>query len=203
MTGLVKLHFDVRSVRKDIEALPKIARRVTVNTLNKVGTRANKAAKKFITSHYNIKPGSIKLKGKPVSLRRADARKDNPVFTIFIRRKGRGLFKFGAKQLKTGGISVRVTRTSRKIKSAFISTWRRGQGNEFVFVRDKSLGTITRISPSGRKSKSTKRRSLFGPNVAQLYNSRQAKDIINKTVRLNFQPIFDEDLSKRLAKRRK
>ena len=137
-----------------------------------------------------------------MSLRRADARKDNPVFTIFIRRKGRGLFKFGAKQLKTGGVSVRVARTSKKIKNAFISTWRGGQSHQFVFIRDKGLGTVTRISPTGRKSKGTKRRSLFGPNVAQLYGSRRVKDVINKTVRLNFQPIFDENLKKILAKKK-
>ena len=44
--------------------------------------------------------------------------------------------------------------------------------------------------------------ALVGPSVAQLYNSRRTKDVINKTMRLNFQPIFDEDLKKRLAKKR-
>ena len=200
MAEFVKIHFDARSMQKDIEALPKITRTVTVNTRNKVGRKANIAAMKFITSHYNIKARSMKL-GVLVSLRRADARKPNPTFTIFIRKQGRGLFKFGAKQLKTGGVSVRVTKTRKKIKSAFISTWRKGQDHQFVFIRGKSLGTITRTSPTGKKFTSKKRRALFGPNVAQLYGSKRTRDVMNKVIRLNFRPIFDADFKKKLARR--
>ena len=199
----VRLDFDVKSVQRTIDELPRITKRVTAGTLNKVGRKANTAAKKFITSNYNIKARSLKL-GNLVSLRTADARKPNPAFTIFIRKRARGLFKYGAKQLKTG-VSVRVTKARKKISSAFISSWRKGgiQQQQFVFLRDKALGTVTRISKSGRPYKATKRRSLLGPSVAQLYNSRKVRVVINKTIVENYQPVFDADFKKQLDRKRK
>lgn len=203
MAEFVRLDFDVKSVQKTIDALPGIAKKVTAGTLNKVGRKANTAARKFITANYNIKARSLKL-GNLVNLRRADARKPNPTFTIFIRKQARGLMKYGAKRLKRG-VSVRVTKTRKKIASAFISSWRRGgiQQPQFVFVRDKTLGTVTRISRSGKAYKDTKRRSLIGPSIAQLYNSRKVSVVINKTITENYQPVFDEDFKKRLEKRRR
>lgn len=199
----VRLDFDVKSVQRKIDELPRITKRVTASTLNKVGRKANTAARKFIRSNYNIKARSLKL-GNLVSLRRADARKPNPTFTIFIRKRARGLFKYGAKQLKTG-VSVRVTKARKKIGSAFISSWREGgiQQPQFVFINDKALGTVTRISKSGRPYKATKRRSLVGPGIAQLYNSRKVRVIINDTIVENYQKVFDADFRKRLDKRKK
>ena len=199
----MRLDFDVRSVQRNIDELPRIARKVTASTLNKVGRKANTAARKFITSNYNIKSRSLKL-GNLVSFRRADARKPNPTFTIFIRKRARGLFKYGAKQLKSG-VSVRVTKTRKRISKAFISSWRGGgiQQQQFVFLHDKALGTVTRISRSGRPYKATKRRSLVGPSVAQLYNSRKVRVVINKAIVENYQPVFDADFKKRLEKRKK
>ena len=199
----VRLDFDLRSVQKNIDDLPKIARRATATTLNKVGRKANTAARKFIRSNYNIKARSLKL-GNLVSLRRADARKPNPTFSIFIRKQARGLMKYGAKRL-TQGISVRVTKKRKKIRSAFISSWRKGgiQQEQFAFIRDERLGTVTRISRSGRKYQATKRKSLQGPSVAWLYGSRKVRVLINKTVVDNYQPVFDADFKKRLDKRKK
>jgi hypothetical protein len=199
----VVLKFDVRSVQRNIDELPKIARKVTASTLNKVGRKANTAARKFITSNYNIKSRSLKL-GNLVSLRRADARKPNPTFTIFIRKQARGLMKYGAKRLSRG-VSVRVTKARKKIGSAFISSWRKGgiQQQQFVFIRDKALGTVTRTSRSGGTYEDTKRKALFGLSVAQLYNSRKVRVIINKAIVDNYQPVFDADFKKRLEKRKK
>jgi hypothetical protein len=214
MAEFVKLNFDVRSVQKTIDDLPKIAGRVTAGTLNKVGRKANTAARKFITSNYNIKARSMKL-GKLVTLRRADARKPNPTFTIFIRKQARGLMKYGAKQLKTG-VSVRVGNSRKKITGAFIAPWRSGETEKYVFVRDKRLGTVTRIRrgatrdalsaaffTTGSFFKDTKRRSLFGPRISDIYNSRKVRVIMNKTIVENYQPVFDADFKKRLDKRKK
>jgi hypothetical protein len=199
----VRLDFDVKSVQRNIDELPRIARKVTASTLNKVGRKANTAARKFITSNYNIKSRSLKL-GNLVSLRRADSRKPNPTFTIFIRKKARGLMKYGAKRLNRG-VSVRVTKARKKIGSAFVSSWRKGgiQQQQFVFIRDKALGTVTRTSRSGGTYEDTKRKALFGPSVAQLYNSRKVRVIINKAIVENYQPVFDADFKKRLDKRKK
>jgi hypothetical protein len=199
----VKLNFDLKSVQKNIDDLPGITRRATATTLNKVGRKANTAARKFITSNYGIKSRSLKL-GNLVNLHRADARKPNPTFSIFIRKQARGLMKYGAKRL-TQGVSVRVTKTRKKISRAFMSSWRKGgiQQEQFVFIRDEKLGTVTRISRSGRKYKATKRKSLHGPSVAWLYGSRKVRAIINKTVVENYQPMFDADFKKRFDKRKK
>lgn len=205
-TEFVKIHFDVRSMEKDIKALPKITRGVTVGTLNKVVRKANTAGRKFITSHYNIKARSMKIGGL-VSIKRADARKADPLTaSIFIRQKARGLFKYGAKQLKSGGVGVKVTKTRKKLKSAFISSWRRGgiQQPQFVFRKatGKNAGKITRISRTGTRYEADKRESLVGPSVAQLYGSRKTRNVMNKVVRLNFRPIFDADFRKKMAKRK-
>lgn len=202
-TEFVRLDIDFKAVARVIDDLPKIVTKAHVGTLNKVGRKANTAARKFITSNYNIRSRSLKL-GKLVSIRRADARKPNPTFTIFIRKQARGLFKYGAKRLNRG-VSVRVSKARKTLRNAFISSWRKGgiQQEQFVFVRDKALGTVTRISRSGGTYKDTKRRSLVGPSVAQLYESKRVSVVINKTIVENYQPVFDADLRKRINKKKK
>ncbi len=133
--------------------------------------------------------------GRLVRLKRANARSNRNVFTILIRKQGRGLFKYGAKQL-AGGVRVRVKKTKKTVRGAFISTWRKGGTDKRVFVRDKRLGTYTRGIRKG-----IKRRALFGPSIADLYNSKRVRDIIDKTIDRHFQKVLDEEFNRQFEKR--
>ena len=196
MAEFFKLNIDARELDREFDSLPLVTQKAVVNTLNKVGRLGNKAIAKFIKDNYNIKSRSLKI-GKLVTLKRADVRRSISTFTIFIRKQGRGLFKYGAKQVK-GGVRVVIKKTPKTIRTAFISTWKSGDAHKRVFVRDKSLGTY---SKGGGKPR-TKRRALFGPMIADLYVSIRAGRVLDETVEKNFQPILDEEFNKQFEKRR-
>lgn len=198
MAEFFKMDVDVRELEREFDTLDSLAQRAVVNTLNKVGRLGNKAIATFIKANYNIKAGSLKL-GKLVTLRRADARKGKTggVFTIFIRQQGRGLFKYGAKQVR-GGVRYTVKKSSRIARGAFISVWSKGASNKFVFVRDAREGTY---SKGGGKPR-PKRRALFGPMIMDLYTSIRARMILDDTIEKNFQPILNVEFEKQFEKRR-
>lgn len=200
MAEFLRFDYDVRALDRAFDDLPDVTRKAAVNALNKVGRMANAAVRKFIVSEYNIKSRSLRL-GNLVTLRRADARKDRFVFTIFIRRRGRGLMKYGAIQ-ESRGVSVRVKQSRKTIRHAFLSTWRRGEANRFVFVRDLRRGTVTRATRKGTAYKTAKRRALFGPGIAALYGSRRSKRLIDETIEKNYRRILDEEFKRQFERRR-
>ncbi len=196
MTEFFKMNVNMKELDREFDSLPLITQKAVVNTINKVGRLGNKATAKFIKDNYNIKSRSLKI-GKLVTLKRADVRRSINTFKIFIRKQGRELFKYGAKQVK-GGVKVMVTKSAKTVRSAFISTWQSGDAHKRVFVRDKSLGTY---SKGGGKPR-TKRLALFGPMIADLYVSIRAGRVLDETVEKNFQPMLDEEFNKQFEKRR-
>ena len=214
MSQFLKVEITDQQINTLFADLPAATKRATANTLNKVVRLVNKNIRRFITDNYNIPKKSIKIAGGLVSFKRANARKNRGTATIFIRKVGRGMFKYGAVQGKTG-TTVTIKKTPKFIRTAFISTWRRGDGQKRVFVTDKRLGKVTRI-PSGiaRSAFSsgisaqnfymaTKRRSLFGPKIADLYVSQRAGRVLEDTIDKEYQPLLDEEFNRQFEKRKR
>jgi hypothetical protein len=199
MAEFFKLEIDLRELERQFTFLPDVTKKATVNSLNKVGRLANTGAKKDITSNYNIKASSLKI-GSVVNLKRADARRGIPVFTIIVRKVARGLLKYGAVQ-GARGVTVKVRKSPKTIRSSFISTWKRGQSNKFVFIRDPKLGTVIR-KRKGRQYIAQKRRQLFGPSIAALYNSRRVRREIDSVIDKNYQSLLNEEFNRQFEKKR-
>jgi len=201
MTGLIQFEIDTKLFNAVFDDLPKATRKASVTTLNKVGRLANREASGFIKSNYNIKARDLRI-GHRIRLRRANLRGNINFFLITVIQSARGLFLYGARQTRIG-TRVRVSKTAKTIRGAFISVWRKGSANRFVFLRDKRLGTYTKPLKRGGASKPReRRRALFGPSIADLYRSRKVEKVIDKTVDNNFQNILDEEFSKEFEKRR-
>lgn len=201
MGEFVKLEISDREINALFADLPAVAKKATANTLNKVVRIVNKNIRKFITDNYNIPKKSIKIKGGLVSFKRADARKDRGKATIFIKKVGRGLFKYGA----TGddkGVKVTIKNTSKFLKSAFIAPWRSGGTQRYVFRSDKSFGRVARRTKSGKTYQAEKRRVLFGPKIADLYVSQRAGRVLDDTIDKEFQPLLAEEFNRQFEKRR-
>lgn len=196
MAEFFELKINERELDREFDILPLITQKAVVATVNKVGRLGNKAIATFIKSNYNIKARSLKI-GKLITLKRADVRRGISTFTIIIRKQGRGLFKYGAKQVK-GGVRVIVKKSAKTVRGAFISTWRSGDSHQRVFTKDRKLGTY---SKGGGKPR-PKRRALFGPMVADLYTSIRAQKVLDETVEKNFQPMLDVEFDRQFERKR-
>jgi hypothetical protein len=205
MAKFVKLNVSNKALDDLFADLPDVTKRATVNTVNKVTRKANKNIKEFVTDIYNIPKRSIKL-GGIVSIKRADARKNLATATIFIRRVGRGLFKYAARRTESG-VTVKIKNTRKRVKGGFVSSWYKGgiQQPQFVFRkgRGENAGTITRISKKGTPYKADKREALSGPMIADLYTSRNARKVLDKTIEKEFQPTLDEEFNRQVDRKRR
>ncbi len=208
------MNVDMRELEREFDDMSVAAQKANVNTLNVVGRLGNKEIKKDIKENYNIKNTSII---RHVSIKRADARKSRPVFTIFIKKVGRGLGLYSAKQKgrkgkRKGLVSVKVKKSRKTLRhGAFVSTWAAGQitGSSFmkgptVFRKGtgKHAGTITRRTKKGTAYTAAKRMMLFGPNVADLYTARRARRILDETIDDNYQKVLNEKFNDQFEKRR-
>ncbi len=171
----------------------KTLKKATVLTLNQVGRLANREAAKHIKTKFNVKQRDIRINHR-VFLKRADARFLSQFeFVIFVRHVPRGLEKYDP-QPTTGGTLVRVEKRQSFIRDGFVSVWRKGQSGKFVFVRDPKLGTYSR---KGEKNLRTKRKTLFGPSIADMYRGKKLLKVIRETVENNFERILGEQFNKR------
>ncbi len=203
MAGFVKIEISDSEIDRMFADLPAVAKRATANTLNKVIRIVNKNVRKFITDNYNIPKKAIKIAGGLVSFKRADARRDIGTATIFIRKVGRGLFKYGA--IESGNrVLVTVKKTPKRVRGAFVSIWRKGETNKFVFRKaiGKNAGTITRRTKTGKSYQAAKREVLFGPKIADLYVSRRAGGIVDKTIDKEYQVLLDKEFNRQFERRR-
>lgn len=193
------LHVDSKDLGVVFEDLNVALKRATVNSLNKLGREANREIAIDIKKNYNIKAKTLKI-GKTVRLLRADARKRNPVFTIRVLRKPRGLFLYGASKRKRG-VSVKIKRSRKTVKNAFLIRSRRF-GKTFVAVKDKKGGTVERVSTSGTRYRAAKSKFLLGPSLAQLYSRRKVRGIIINLIQRKYKNELAEQFNNQFERRR-
>lgn len=191
--------FSVSVNKNDLDSvfadLASSARKAIANALNNVGRRGVTLVENHVSKNYNVQKPSIR---KLVKIIRAHA-KASPgggKFIARVKRQGRGLYKYDASRSK-GGVQYSVRRGQRKkVKSGFISTWRKGGGRNFVFVSKKKFGTVKRISTSGTAYQAAKRKALFGPSIATLFTGRGAFRVFREYVEKSFEPELDEQFVK-------
>lgn len=183
---------EINGVFSDVSGSYKKA---VANSVNKVGRQANREISKHIKSNYSIPAKELRI-GHLVRFTRSDVRRDFFQFVITVIQSARDLIKYNAKQMSTG-VRVKVSKKQKTIKGAFISTWRKGGNNSYVFLRDPKKGYYF----SGNV-KREKRRVLFGPSIADLYRSIIASRLVRKVIDDNFQKVLDEEFNKQFEKRK-
>jgi hypothetical protein len=192
------LHVDEQDLKVVFADMNIALKKATVNALNVIGRESNKEIATDIKKTYNIKTQTLKI-GKTVKLLRADSRKSNPVFTIRIRKRVRGLFLYGATRRKKG-VSVKVRRTRKIVKKAFLVRSR--QGKMFVARKDNKGGKVERISKSGTRYMAPRSKFLIGPSLAQLYSRRKSRAIIVAVIQRKYKKELNDQFDKQFEKRK-
>ena len=192
------VHVDSKELGVVFDDLNIALKRATVNSLNKLGREANREIATDIKKTYNIKAATLKI-GKTVKLLRADSRKSNPVFTIRIKKRARGLFLYGASKRKKG-VSVKVKRTRKIVRKAFLVRSR--QNKIFVARKDKKGGKVQRVSTSGTRYMAPRSEFLIGPSLAQLYRRRKVRGIIVRLINVKYKKELSVQFNNQFEKRR-
>lgn len=192
------LKISVTDLEDEFRDMNKALKASVVNTLNTVGRTINKEIATDIKQKYNIKARSLKL-GKTVRLRRADKRKDLPVFTISILKKGRGLALYSPTKGK-GGVSVKIRKTRKTIKGSFIIRTKKGQ--KFVARKSKKGGFVERVTRKGFRYRAARSQFMYGPSIASLYRRRAAIRLISKVIKRDYKDKLDDNFNKQFEKRR-
>jgi hypothetical protein len=198
---MFKVEMDPGDFNKLFSDLPKVTKAATANALNVVARKVNKNVKDRISETYNVKKGAMKF-GDLVSIKRADARRDIAKAVIFIKRKSRGLMKYGAKTIASG-ISVKVKKSAKTIAGGFIAPLQSGSADEFAFIKatGSKAGITTRKTKKGTPYKAAKRQILYGPPISDLYTNKRAEGVILKTIDVEFQKELDKQFNKQFEKR--
>jgi hypothetical protein len=203
MADFFKIKIDADAAFRD---LPKVTKAATANALNFTARKVAANLKKSVSSNYNIPKSALTL-GKLISIKRANAQANVGRATIFVRKQGRGLYKYGAKQV-AAGVSVVVKRAARLVRGAHISPVHKGSSEKFVFAkaRGEKAGKIVRRSKKGTPYLADKRQVLYGASIAQLYTNRNAEKIILETIDAEFQMEltrqFNAQFEKKIRRRR-
>jgi hypothetical protein len=192
------LSVDVDDLNSAFRDMNKSLQTAVVQTLNVVGRAINKEIATDIKQNYNIKARSLKI-GKTVSLRRADARRGIPTFTISILKKPRGLSLYGAKKRKAG-VSVKVRKGRKTVKGAFIV---KSKGKTFVARKGKKRFFILRTSKTGRKYVARGSDWLKGPSIAQLYRRRKSFKLIDKVIKRDYDREMNKQFNQQFEKKRR
>ena len=181
--------------------LPKVTKTAVANAINVTARRVNKNLKDEISATYNVPKRAMKF-GDLVSIKRANARAGIGKAIIFIKKRGRGLIKYSAKQI-AAGLSVKVKKSAKTIKGGYISPLKSGGTDKFAFAkaRGKKAGKVTRYTKTGKPYKADKREILYGPQIAQLYTNARAEKVITQTIDDDFQDILDEKFNDQFRKR--
>ncbi len=193
-----RLHVSVDDVTATFRDMNRSLKAATVNALNKVGRLINREIATDIKRNYNIKARTLRL-GKTVRLRRADKRKEVPVFTISILKKGRGLALYSPIKRKAG-VGVRVKAERKTVKGSFFIKTKRGM--RFVARKSRKGGFVTRVSSSGKKYQAPRSQFLYGPSVAQLYKRRRAFKMIRKVIDREYEKELRIQFNNQFEKRR-
>ncbi|MCF6147292.1 MAG: hypothetical protein E3K37_01390 [Candidatus Kuenenia sp.] len=188
MSVVINVDFS-QALRKN-KKLQALTRKAIVRSLNRVGDQARTAASKQIREQYNVKAGDISKASKTIR-----AKASRLQYKIFVRSGRLGLMKYGARKTNKGA-TVRIKKTGGRklIPHSFIAPWKKGESEQWVFLRDPKLPKTHRTSRRKDKAFYLKdaeaRRSLFGPSITQLYANKKVAKKIRDTI--------DQNLTKRL-----
>lgn len=193
MSVVINVDFS-QALRKN-KKLKALTRKAIVRSLNHTGDIARTAASKHIREQYNVKARDIARASKTIR-----AKATRLQYKIFVRSGRLGLLKYAARQTKKGvTVQVKKGEGRKLIKHAFIAPWRRGESEQWVFLRDPTLPKIHRTSRRKDKALYLKaveaRRSLFGSSITQLYASKKVAKKIRDTIEQNLTKRLNHELN--------
>lgn len=155
-----------------------IGRKAMATTLNRIGDQTKTQAVREIRQTYNITAAKVRER---IKVRRAFAAGRLAVEISVEAKYGRratNLITFGAKQLKRGGVSVRIRRDKPPTRGRnwFILTNRKTGG---TFVAKRSLGGIEPVSTI---------------DVGQMFNANSIRQALLRNVRDKFPAEFERQV---------
>ncbi len=200
----VKVEIDDSDLTRVFADLPIITKKAVVEALDITARKVNKNIKSHLTTKYNIPNKAIGIgKSKLVRFRRANVKTNRAVSTIFIKKVGRGLMKYGAK-VAGKGVSFQIRKGGTKhVKSGFIAPFKKGSA-DFAFkkARGSKAGKVTRYTKKGKPYQADKRAILYGPSIASLYGGKSAERVLMKTIDEEFEKNVDIQFAKKFDRKR-
>lgn len=160
---------------------------VLARTLNRIADSTRTEASREISRVYNIKTNAVKER---IQVRRAFA-KTNLSVEISVRskfgRRATNLITFGAKQLKAGGVSVKIRRDKPPKRG---NKW-------FIITNRKTQGTFVarRVGPA-RKDIA----SVSTIDVGPMFNSKAVNAKLLSNIRAKFPAEFEHNLRRALTR---
>ncbi len=196
------LKIDKEEIDRLFADLPRATKIATARSLDITARKVNKEVRTHISKNYNIPKGATKF-GVLVNIKRANVKANIGRAVIFIKKKGRTLIEYGAKQVGTG-LSVKIKKNTELIKSAYLSPLRKGgPKGELAFKKatGSHAGLVTRRTKKGTPYKVEKRQILYGPQIANLYTNKSAEKVILRIIDETFQKTLDDQFSKQFEKK--
>ena len=184
----IDVRTDFAGTQRQLERLRRDVRdQVIARTLNRVGDAVRTTATRQITGTYNLTAAKTRDR---LFVQRAFANARLSVTVGVQSRFGKratNVITFGAKELKRGGVSVKIRRDSPPIRGA---GW-------FILTNKRTGGTfVAKRTGSGRADIDPVRTI----DVGQMFNSREVNAALLRTVRDRFPREFAQQL--RFATRR-
>ena len=170
---------NLRGVSKDVvdKAIPR--------ALNRTAQMARTAASREMRNDgYMFTASEVK---QAIDILRANA--GSLTASLRVKRQTTNLMKFGARQTKEG-VAVKVHKSRKVIKGAFIAQLRNGRYG--VYIEDKTKGkTVLRQKPGARGKARTgwhdyPVRKLYGPSVGGAYSTEQIQVIMLRLIGTKF-----------------
>lgn len=175
MSIVIDVRADFSQVRAEMARLERGLRdAVTARALNKIGQQVKTAAKKEISAAYNITQAKV---AERITVRKA--MRANPTVVVAVeskyRRKSRAtnLITFGARELKRGGVSVKIRRDAAPLRG---DKW-------FIITNAKTQGRFV-AKRTGRARKDIA--SVMTIDVGQMFNARKVNTELLRVVRERF-----------------
>ena len=139
-----------------------------VTALNKVGAEVATQAKSELAGATGLKAGVVKKK-----IGTDKARRNNEIYSIFIKSRYLNLIEFNAKQTKRG-VSAKAWGNRKIYRGAFIG---RGQdsGKQLVFKKVRGSKQI---------------RAVHGASLPREFERQDMKKIFNKKIKTRFPILF-------------
>ena len=199
---VLKVEIDRGSLDRMFSDLPIITKKATANALNVVVRKVNKNIRQHISNTYTVPKAATRF-GDLVSIKRANANLNIGLAAILIKKRGRDLLKYGARQVENGLI-VKVKSRTELIKGAFISPmWSKGSQKVAMSKgKGKRAGIVTRVTKKGKPYKAAKRQVEWGPQIATLYTNKDAEKVTLNTIDKEFQKELDKQYQNLFEKRR-
>ena len=141
----------------DLTELEDEIKEIACDLVNKAGEAAALAATTHVTDTYNTR---IDQKNIKTTL----ATKNNLVFKISVSGRPVSLIK-KVVSVTRKGVSVRVKKSPKRIRGAFVAPWQRGQTKRWLFLRKGKL-----------------RKSLYTIGLVGMFKSRGTMNAINNSI---------------------